>query len=420
MNRLPIQRAQFVGVVLLGFTLLAAAAWAQSGTAATLLPHGYCISGSPALLWLHVMSDSLIALAYLCIPFLLIRFVRLRRDIPYGWMGRMFGLFIVACGLTHVMGVWTIWEPVYWYSGMVKVVTAVASLGTAWALWRLLPVAIALPSAAALRSLNEALEREVSQRRRAETELQAAKHELTLRLQTTQASNVDLQQFASVASHDLRAPLRSVTGLLSLLQARYGAALDAAGQDLVGRAKRAVVQMDRLTDGLLSYARLDAEDEPRVPVDCNVALADALMLLETPIAEAGARIDIQTLPTVVANAQQMTRLLQNLVGNAIKYCETTPQIRISAERSNATGAAGDVGAGWTFSVQDNGIGIAPEFREHVFKMFERLHTVHVREGTGMGLSICQRIVDGHGGRIWVESAAGGGSILRFTIPDSKA
>jgi hypothetical protein len=113
MNIIPARRLPFLWMVLGGLAVLGAAAWAQSSAAARLLPHGYCISGSPALLWLHVISDSLIALAYFAIPVSLVFFVRRRRDIPFGWMGLLFGLFIVACGLTHLMGVWTIWDPVY-------------------------------------------------------------------------------------------------------------------------------------------------------------------------------------------------------------------------------------------------------------------------------------------------------------------
>jgi light-regulated signal transduction histidine kinase (bacteriophytochrome) len=274
-----------------------------------------------------------------------------------------------------------------------------------------MPLALAIPSTAALRALNEALEREVARRRQVETELQAAKQLLTLRLRDTQASNVDLQQFAFVASHDLRAPLRSVNGYLGMLQTRYGQVLDAAGLDLVRRAKRALAQMDLLTDGLLSYARLDAEDTPHAPVDCNVVLADALFMLELPVRESAVQIDAQPLPTVVANGQQLTRLFQNLISNAIKYCEVTPRLHISAERGDGV---------WTFAVQDNGIGIAPQHRENIFKMFQRLHDSASYDGAGIGLSICQRIVDSHGGRIWADSAPGGGSIMRFTIPDPKA
>jgi signal transduction histidine kinase len=401
MQIIPAQRSAFLWMALGSLAILGAVAWAQSNEAAKLLPHGYCISGSPPLLWLHVISDALIALAYFAIPLSLVRFVRRRRDIPFGWMGMLFGLFIVACGLTHLMGVWTIWEPVYWYSGLVKAITAVASLGTAWALVRLMPLALALPSTAALRAVNQALEREITQRRQAESELKAVK----------QASGVELQQFASVASHDLRAPLRSVTGMLSMLQTRYGQVLDAAGLDVVRRAKRAVAQMDQLTDGLLSYARLDGEDQPKAQVDCNAVVADALMLLEVPVRESGAQVGVTPLPTVMANRQQLIRLFQNLISNAIKYCEVTPQLHISAERSDG---------GWTFSIQDNGIGIAPQHRERIFLMFERLHVDQSYEGTGIGLSICQRIVDGHGGRIWVEGAPKHGSIIFFTIPDKKA
>jgi PAS domain S-box-containing protein len=154
------------------------AGWMQARLGAQLLPHAFCITGSQPLLWLHLLSDAAISLAYLVIPVALWHVARRRRDIPFGWVGLLFAAFIVSCGITHAMEVWTLYQPVYWYSGVVKVFTAVASLGTAAVLIRLLPQVLALPSSAQLRQANDALQREVATRRQVEAELRAAQAEL--------------------------------------------------------------------------------------------------------------------------------------------------------------------------------------------------------------------------------------------------
>ncbi len=154
------------------------AGWAQAQLGAQLLPHAFCITGSQPLLWLHLLSDAAISVAYLVIPLALWQVARRRRDIPFGWIGLLFAAFIVSCGITHGMEVWTLYQPVYWYSGIVKAFTAVASLGTAAVLIRLLPQVLALPSSAQLRQANEALQREVATRRQVEAELRAAQSEL--------------------------------------------------------------------------------------------------------------------------------------------------------------------------------------------------------------------------------------------------
>lgn len=402
-------------VVSLGLLLVAGSWWAQSTRGAQLLPHGFCITGSPSLLWLHVISDSLIALSYLAIPVALLHFVRRRRDIPFGWLGLLFGAFIIACGTTHMMDVWTIWDPVYWYSGTLKAFTALVSVATAAALIHLMPTLLALPSAAQLRSANEALQREVESRGEAEKALQEAKQELEVRLHRTEVllqSNSDLQQFAFIASHDLRAPLRSITGYLDFLQSRYGGSLDAKALDLIRRAAGAAVQMDRLTDGLLSYARLDAHDQPMQDVDCNKALADSLFLIDGAMVDSKATIHRGELPHVTGNAAQLVQLFQNLLDNAIKYRGgRTPEITVSAKRGDRE---------WIFSVADNGLGIEAQHRDRIFKIFERLHADRDYVGSGIGLAVCQRIVERRGGRLWVNSVPGEGSTFFFSIPDTKA
>lgn len=170
-----------------GLVLLAAGVWTQSRLGASLLPHSFCITASPPLLWLHLISDGLITLAYLLIPAAMLSFIRRRKDVPFGWIAWLFGAFIVACGMTHAMEVWTLWYPVYWYSGVLKAFTALVSLGTAWMLYTLMPQAVALPSAGQLREANAALKKEIASRRQAEAELVRAKAEVEALLGRTTA-----------------------------------------------------------------------------------------------------------------------------------------------------------------------------------------------------------------------------------------
>jgi PAS domain S-box-containing protein len=222
-------------------------------------------------------------------------------------------------------------------------------------------------------------------------------------------SNLDLQQFAFVASHDLRTPLRSIMGYVHLLEKRYGPGLDPKALDLIHHASNAVQTLDHLTDDLLSYARLDAQVKPFTAIDCNEVLADTLQLMDAAIIESGASISAGPLPVVLGDRGQLVQLFQNLLANSIKYCEGhAPQIRITSEL--------DADAVWTISVADNGIGIEAKHHERVFEVFKRLHTAQEYRGTGIGLAVCRRIVGRHGGRIWVTSAARQGSTFSFTIP----
>lgn len=238
--------------------------------------------------------------------------------------------------------------------------------------------------------------------------------DITERLRTGQAlvrSNLELQQFAFVASHDLRAPLRSIQGYLGLLEARHAATLDGDARNLIQRAAEAVRQLDGLTDDLLTYAQVDAQARPMVPVDCNQVLADTLLLLDAAISEAKAQVSAPQLPTVHGDRAQLVQLFQNLVGNALKYRgEQAPHVRITAQRGQHE---------WVFAFTDNGIGIQARHQERIFEVFKRLHTQQEYPGNGIGLAVCQRVVQRHGGRIWVTSEPGQGSTFFFSIPEVK-
>jgi light-regulated signal transduction histidine kinase (bacteriophytochrome) len=230
--------------------------------------------------------------------------------------------------------------------------------------------------------------------------------------QVLQRSNEELRQFAYVASHDLQEPLRTVGSFAQLLVSRYREQGGPDAAEFVAHIVAGVERMSSLIRDLLQYSSTGAAKTiPTEPSSADSALAEVLFALSASIRESGATITHQPLPDVWIDDRSLTLLLQNLIGNAIKYRSSSRplDIRISAE------ALGD---DWLFTVRDNGIGISPEYHEQIFGIFKRLHGRDV-PGTGIGLAICQRIVQWHGGRIWVESAAGSGSAFRFTVPRDR-
>lgn len=495
--------------------LLAIGIWTQNTLGTGLLPHAFCISSSQPLLFLHVASDALITAAYMAIPLAMIRFVRQRRDVPFGWVVWFFGAFIVACGLTHAIEIWTLYEPVYWIAGVMKAFTAAVSVATAWILFRLLPVALALPSGADLREANAALR--LTQNRLSDTlgELQYTERllqkvlstandaivvadaqlqpvlvneaafamfrwdaqdaaaglarliermglppqdllngapegmlveielapddghgeavaieatvsrfvkrgqpmftivarDITQRRQAEQEllrSNQRLQQFASVASHDLRSPLRTISGMLGVIRSDLQGQLSALHEDLLRRVDRALIHMNRLTSDLLAYARSEGVPLDMQPVALAPVVIAARELLDESVERAQATLELGPLPTVSGDATQLTDLFVNMLDNALKYrCERPPHIRVSAVQE---------GAFWRITVADNGIGIPAEHRSRIFEIFERLHRNDQIPGTGIGLAIASRIVQRHGGAISVQPSDSGGAAFSFTLP----
>lgn len=231
-------------------------------------------------------------------------------------------------------------------------------------------------------------------------------------------SNIDLEQFAYVASHDLRQPLRMVVSYLQLMERRLDPVLDEDSRVWMGFASDGARRMDQMLQSLLEYSRVGRAGEPMEWMDARSAVEEALRFLDTSVGEASARVTVDGVwPSVRASRNELTRLFQNLIGNALKYRDPdhAPTVRILVEPVRE----GDVA--WLFSVCDDGIGIAPEHLGRLFKVFQRLHGPHEYEGTGIGLAVARKIVERHGGRIWVESAGvGQGSCFRFTMPDQTS
>jgi signal transduction histidine kinase len=248
---------------------------------------------------------------------------------------------------------------------------------------------------------NRQLQEEITERQKAEAVLAQRSQELA-------RSNAELEQMAYVASHDLQEPLRMVASYMQLLQQRYGSGLNAEAHEFIGFAVDGAKRMQSLIDDLLTYSRVGTKARPLEPTACSEVLDTTLATLRMTASESGAQVRCATMPVVMGDREQLTQLFQNLICNAIKFRdEEPPRIEVRAV---------DDGACWRFEVEDNGIGIAPEYFDRIFVMFQRLHSRRAYEGTGIGLAICKKIVERHGGRIWVEPAPQHGSIFKFTLP----
>jgi PAS domain S-box-containing protein len=528
------------------------------------MPHGHCYLWKPGLVALHVVSDALTALAYTSIPFTLVSLARRRRDVPFNWIFLCFGVFIVACGATHGMEIWTLWTPTYWLAGVIKAVTAIASVATAVLLARLLPHLLAIPTgqqlAAAHEALREAhevlevrvqertaelgrknedLHREIEERRRAETVVTALRQEAALReseeryrllfekagkaiyivgadgehpgaivdanetaarihgytvaeLRTTdirallppetaarageglrnlladgwsmgevvharkdgsrfpaeytagpldlegkrcvlvflddvteqkqavdelrtakesaELANRELESFSYSVAHDLRAPLRGMSGFAQALFDDHADELDAEALDFLHRIQADARRMGELIDALLSLSRVTRTELRRERVDLS-AVARAVTA-SLAAAEPERLVDVVVEGGLLADVDlPLTRtLLENLLGNAWKFTGKVAAPRIEVGVTHQDGAT-------VFFVRDNGAGFDMTYAGKLFGTFQRLHSVRDFPGTGIGLATVQRIVRRHGGRIWAHGAVGDGAIFHFTLAD---
>lgn len=241
---------------------------------------------------------------------------------------------------------------------------------------------------------------DISERKRNEQTLREA-NEALLR------SNIELQRFAYIASHDLQTPMHTISSFVNLLRSKYSDRLDARANDWIRRTVDAIQALQVLVRDLLEYSRVDAQPHPFEPVSLREVFDHAVGLLDVAIREAGAQITCDELPVVAGDRSQLVQLTLNLIGNALKYRGTEPpRIHVWADRK---------GHEWQISVRDNGIGIAARHQERIFDIFKRLHDQQEYPGTGIGLAVCRRVVHRHGGRIWVDSEEGRGSVFHFTI-----
>lgn len=243
------------------------------------------------------------------------------------------------------------------------------------------------------------------------TARKAADSELAHRRTELERSNEDLQHFATFASHDLQEPLRKMSLYSQLLRQKYAEKLDKKADAIIDTIVSGAGRMQEMLKGLQRFCALERESQMFALADCEVILKEALSDLELAIRDSRAEIAVSPLPIVRADAAQLAQVFQNLLANALKFrSQDPPKIEIGAERR---------GGEWLFWVRDNGIGIEKEYHARIFRLFERLHGLKDYSGSGIGLALCRRIVERHGGRIWVESHPGSGSAFFFTLPDRE-
>jgi signal transduction histidine kinase len=345
------------------------------------MPHETCYLRDPKLVWLHVTADFLIGAAYVSISATLAYIVyKASKGIPFNWVFLAFGLFIVSCGFTHFMEVWVIWDPVYWLSGYVKVITAAASAATALALFPLVPKVFRLVEAA-----------RQSEARRVEIE----------------QLNEELERFNHSVAHDLRGPLRGISGFSRALEEDCGGELSSEARKHLARVQASASKMDALIADLLRYASIGRQELQMRDISLDDAVRDVMALIGPEITERRAEVSVATpLPRVLGDATLVQVVLQNLIGNAMKFVakDVTPRVQISAVAEN-----GEV----RVVVADNGLGLPEDARETVFRIFERYHAGYA--GTGMGLRIVHRAVERMQGRIGIEPRPEGGSRFWFTL-----
>ncbi len=325
------------------------------------------------------------------------------------------------------MEILTVWHATYWLSGYVKLVTATASLATAVVLPAVVPKTLGMANDAKtsaarkleLEIINRELLGEITRRKRAEQELKDFAQRL-------ERSNRELQDFASIASHDLQEPLRKVQAFGDRLKSKHGDRLDAEGKDYLERMQNAAGRMQTLIDDLLVLARVTIQAEPFAPVDlrliANEVLADLEVLIETP----NGRVEVGELATIDADPTQMRQLLQNLIGNALKFnrAGVPPVVKIGgrivseASETDADQTHGETGARSMYQlvIQDNGIGFDQHNAERIFKVFQRLHGRSEYQGTGIWLAVCRKIAERHNGSIKARSAPGEGTTFTVNLP----
>jgi len=404
-------------------------------TLSDFMPHGHCYYWEPYILWSHAISDGIIALAYCAIPLSLIYIFRKRRDFTFIWVMVLFSIFIFGCGITHLFDVITIWNPIYQADSVARMITAAASIGTALVLVRITPAILRIPSARQWIELNEQLQASNDQLAVTNEELQATVEELRLTneklLQTNteldrtnqelDKSNQELGRFAYVASHDLQEPLRKVKTFSTFLIKEYTPFLQGNGLMYLGRMENAVGRMQQLIDDLLSYSRITRLESAFAPVVLNEVVDKVLDQLEIRIRDTGAQVSAGQLPIISGIASQMEQVFANLINNALKFTnpDIPPLVRIEAtEAGQEQIQAQGLNPSDTFvsiTVQDNGIGFEPEYAEKIFGIFQRLHGRQEYEGSGIGLSICRRIVENHGGRIYASSQKGQGAVFTLVL-----
>lgn len=385
------------------------------------LAHGYCMTWRSDLIALHAFSDFFIFLSYFIIPTALLYLYFKRSDLVQSRIIFLFSAFILACGLTHLIGLITLWNPVYGFEGVVKAATAVVSGLTAVASWMLMPAALKLPSAQTLKLKNDALGLSIAEQRRAYAELETIKAELEIRIQertrelqnkaeALERVNSSLSQYAHFASHDLQEPLRKIVSFSELAIERDMTG-DSDQKLYLEKINQSARRARTLVRNILHHAELDQHKIDIQELSLRRETEVTLENLELAITDRKGTIDIEVPDIVVrADPSLVAQVLQNIIGNAIKYTpvDRAPVITIKASRSDN---------GFDYTIEDNGMGFDPAFKDRIFQPFARLNSGNDVDGSGMGLAIVVKALHHLGWSIAVDTVENEGTRFVISIPE---
>ncbi len=357
------------------------------------MAHGFCFSWEPGLVWLHVVSDIFSGVAYYAIAIAMAYFAFKRRDFPFMVVFLLFVLFILACGTTHFFAAYTVYVPDYWPEGYVKAFTMVVSVIAAILFIPKIPAALEMPSIA----------KALADLRLVSAEQKRTEEELNLKV-------AELERFTYTVSHDLKSPIITIKGFTGSLEKDLAKGnYERMASDLQRVSDAADKMNDLLTD-LLELSTIGRIINTPEPVDMNLLVDDVLAQLDGPLNNSNLKIEVQPgLPMLFCDRRRMAEVVQNLVENAINYMgdQPKPQILLGSREENGINV---------FYVQDNGIGIDEKYRQVIFGLFNKLDAKS--NGTGIGLALVKRIIEVHGGRVWLESEGlGKGSRFCFTVPE---
>ncbi|RDC63884.1 sensor histidine kinase [Adhaeribacter pallidiroseus] len=411
----------------------------------TFMPHGHCYQWNKAILWPTVVGDALTGIAYFSIPFMLFYLAQKRKYLVQKHVFILFGMFILACGTTHLLDIWTVWDPVYDIASLVKVVTGLLSLGTAFILLRSLPKILLIPSADTLAMANSELLLQMKERHKAEAALRQANDELENRVNQRTAQlirvnrelekevefrkkveknlivkngeliriNADLDNFVYCASHDLKSPVINAEGLITVLKEELPG-VDPDISQVFGKLEYSIHQMHRTINDLTQVSKIqkDTEEEHEF-ISFATILDEVTASLAEVIQQSGAVVhtDFTANPKVWFSRKNLKSVLYNLVSNAIKYRspDRLPVVSVTSAAVNNYVVV---------TVTDNGIGIdLPKHEKKIFSLFKRLRDDV--EGSGVGLFIVKRIMDFNQGKIEVGSTPGEGSTFRAYFPNKS-
>ncbi|MGE0171286.1 MAG: ATP-binding protein [Oligoflexales bacterium] len=371
------------------------------------MPHGHCYLWRPDILWLNVISDGLIALAYFSIPISLVYFVSKRKDLEFNWMFKMFAVFIVACGMTHVFDVWSVWNPSYGTAGLIKLFTAIMSTGTAVLLWPLMPKALAIPSPSQLKAKNAELLHQIEERRAAQAEL-ARKNEKLVEAERLKG------EFLANISHELRTPLSLILAPVEslLAETKHAPKERLSLCTIENNAKRLLL----LVNDLLDFSKLEAKKI--APDDVPTNLAQFLEVIVNDFEPAAIRKNIKlhfqvdnffVSNAVLTDQHLLERIVFNLLANALKFTNEGGTVSVALKEANDQ---------LSISVTDTGLGISSENLEAIFERFRQVKGSYTREseGTGLGLALAKEFTELLGGNITAKSQMGQGSEFTVTLP----